>query len=341
MEFNTFNQASPVYPGTSELEQSIQGDAISANPCEFPGLNATRSGSGSGPTLKPELEPVNLTNIDPKEFIADNFGHKVRELSSALTNRSDSATKAVDSLMGDALGANTEVEINRRPASLKNLPKLSEVSVAKKHMPWSDDGTNLIKLETAFGKDLSTEKIASIKDLVRDNKKLDKKDYDSSTAKEEILTSLAKGDHLVKGDRLVQKRLDTLNPKDDIGTDIDSQAEDNTDNNPSDGQANMAAANASFIAGQGILPTITPMRLQHADGTQVLLLRGNYNFKPTVHIAINGQYYGQYYIPVNLGGGVQVQTKLQYRTEIWMGRVRQVQKVTTVAQWGSGWVRLQ
>lgn len=92
-------------------------------------------------------------------------------------------------------------------------------------------------------------------------------------------------------------------------------------------QATATLVQAQSCRSSSYLPSASALTLQHASGTIVSLQRGNYNFRPTVHVWINGSYAGQYYIPLTLAGGqIQVRIRMQLRYETWLGKVRQVYK---------------
>lgn len=102
--------------------------------------------------------------------------------------------------------------------------------------------------------------------------------------------------------------------------------------------ATAPAAQAQSCRSSSYLPTTGVIALQNVSGTTIYLQRGNYNFKPTVHVWVNGSYAGQYNIPnAFFGGQIKVLFRLQLRTETWLGKVRQVYKevpyVTVCGAW--------
>ena len=85
------------------------------------------------------------------------------------------------------------------------------------------------------------------------------------------------------------------------------------------------------------LPSMSILRLQRRDGATVDLKRNIRSGYYTVHIAINGRYQGERYVPVDIGP-IQVRMALRLMTEVGPdGRIRQVYKEKPLARACSDW----
>jgi hypothetical protein len=107
------------------------------------------------------------------------------------------------------------------------------------------------------------------------------------------------------------------------------KAEDDTTTFTIDGETYLveqSSVNAGNCFGTSHIPSSQWMSWRNNSGATLQIARGNYNFKPTLHIAVNGQYLGQYYIPVTITDDVQVVFKNMYKLETFNGEVRQTFK---------------
>jgi hypothetical protein len=69
----------------------------------------------------------------------------------------------------------------------------------------------------------------------------------------------------------------------------------------------------------------------NADGYVVHLQRASYQYAPTVRVWEQGQFMGEYYIPIAIYD-IQVSLEGRYVLETWMGEVRQVYKQIPIAR---------
>lgn len=71
------------------------------------------------------------------------------------------------------------------------------------------------------------------------------------------------------------------------------------------------------------IPGFTPFVMQNANGTTVALQADSHDYRRTVHIWIDGIYYGQYFIPIEvIAGEVEVRLQQGIRYETFLGRVQ-------------------
>ena len=85
------------------------------------------------------------------------------------------------------------------------------------------------------------------------------------------------------------------------------------------------------------LPSMSILRLVHTSGDVVDLKRDIHNRYYTVHVAINGAYQGEHYVPVDVGP-IQVRMKLRQMLETGLdGQVRQVYKEKPIVYACSDW----
>jgi hypothetical protein len=84
------------------------------------------------------------------------------------------------------------------------------------------------------------------------------------------------------------------------------------------------------------LPSISYLQLVRNDGRVVHLQRSAYKYNPTVHVWIQRNYRGQYYIPKNVYD-IRVILENRLVLETWMGQVRQVFKQIPIAKACSNW----
>ncbi|MCC7020696.1 MAG: hypothetical protein IT332_13120 [Ardenticatenales bacterium] len=80
------------------------------------------------------------------------------------------------------------------------------------------------------------------------------------------------------------------------------------------------------------------LALTHSSGVVVHFLGDIRNrVIDTSHVWVNYSYRGMYDLPVTVGSEITVRHELRLTTEIWMGRVRQVQKQIPVVKFCGGW----
>jgi hypothetical protein len=99
-----------------------------------------------------------------------------------------------------------------------------------------------------------------------------------------------------------------------------------------------APARAQDCSSSSYIPTLAPLTLRHVSGYTIDLLGDSKGYGPSVHIWENGQYSGEYQVPISIADGqIQVLLRMEQRLETWMGRVRQVLKaipyVTVCGLW--------
>ena len=82
-------------------------------------------------------------------------------------------------------------------------------------------------------------------------------------------------------------------------------------------------ANSQNCQATSYLPGFTPFVMQNANGTTVALQADSHDYRRTVHIWIDGIYYGQYFIPIEvIAGEVEVRLQQGIRYETFLGRVQ-------------------
>lgn len=85
------------------------------------------------------------------------------------------------------------------------------------------------------------------------------------------------------------------------------------------------------------LPASYALQLTDSQGGSVVhLRRANYQYKPTVHIWIQHNYRGHWYIPQNVYD-IQVQMETRLVLETFNGKVRQVYKQVSIVRACSNW----
>lgn len=71
------------------------------------------------------------------------------------------------------------------------------------------------------------------------------------------------------------------------------------------------------------IPGFTPFVMQNANGTTIALQADSHDYRRTVHVWIDGTYYGQYFIPITIvPGEVEVRLQQGIRYETFLGRVQ-------------------
>jgi len=78
--------------------------------------------------------------------------------------------------------------------------------------------------------------------------------------------------------------------------------------------------------------------LRHSNGTTLHLLGDiRDRYIDTVHIWVNGEYAGQYDLPVNIGPDIVVRHEGRWVLETWLGKVRQVYKQVPIVKYCGAW----
>jgi hypothetical protein len=84
------------------------------------------------------------------------------------------------------------------------------------------------------------------------------------------------------------------------------------------------------------IPQRNVMQLVHTDGSVVHIQADSYNGRHTVHMAGNGEYWGEYYSPVSAGDiHVRYENRIVYETR--NGRVQQVIRPVRYVLACNGW----
>jgi hypothetical protein len=87
------------------------------------------------------------------------------------------------------------------------------------------------------------------------------------------------------------------------------------------------------------IPTTSVLYIRNVSTGQIVALQqSNYSSSPTVHVWTDNVYVGQHYIPVQIyPNELDVLLRTELRNEIWMGQVRQVQKVVPYVRACGSW----
>jgi hypothetical protein len=79
------------------------------------------------------------------------------------------------------------------------------------------------------------------------------------------------------------------------------------------------------------LPSTSHLEMIHTSGYVIHLQRASDQSQPTVRVWEQGQFIGEYYIPIDIYD-IQVRLEGRYVLETWMGEVRQVYKQVPMAK---------
>lgn len=335
--FDASEQIALITADISELRESLFGDNIA----DFLTSNTNNSAFSTSDfdSITERIQGlINSSGIDSEELSTTVFGRSIGEWLTILSESSDSLRgSTIDDIIGGDLVVNSEA-INSLQLSDNDLVSQALPIVTEQLAEFVNDPDFNTKIQTAFGDgvNLSTAqdliedlvsgetsnnlKIVEVNNLLADgafgtetnNIYLSQDFLEENADNPEVVATVlleefghyidsqlnlvdSPGDEgeifakLVRGDDFNDGELEAL------------QAEDDTATLALDGFTETIEQASGVTYRTTFIPTTRPLVIQHTSGFLVSVQRGNFNFRPTVHLWYNNQYQGQYFIPVDLG----------------------------------------